>query len=89
METVLEQNPLCLFPAFRAVISPALLKYWREDTEQHVCRGISRAGTGRGPREKRAGSELYGRGRGHTKSSKVRLMGSDFLKDNKEPFMYL
>lgn len=41
METALEQNPPRLFPAFRAVISPALLQYWREDTEQHVCRGIS------------------------------------------------
>lgn len=45
---------------------------------------LSRAGTGRGPREK-----LDGRGRGHTKSSKVRLRESDFLKDNEEPFMYL
>lgn len=50
---------------------------------------LSRAGTGRGPRKKRAGRELDGRGRGHTKSSKVRLRESDFLKDNEEPFMYL
>lgn len=48
METALEQNPLRLFPAFRAAISPALLKYG-ERTVSSMCHGISGAGNGRGP----------------------------------------